>query len=103
MLLGLTLLSIMLSGTILVILVTRRPSFGCYGETQVQRIERSNEGLRRSEELSRQMGQRVIDSNGELMEDNRLTRDGSAAVLADLRIIRKELKSQYHPDHERSA
>ncbi len=105
MLIGLTVLSVLLSGTALVIFITQHGSFGCYGESRVQRIERSNEGVRRSEELSRQMDQRVIDAIHELIDDNRLTRDGNAAVLVDLRIVRKELISQYHPhsDKERSA
>jgi hypothetical protein len=57
-----SLLAIMLSGVAIVILITQRRSMGCFTE----RIERAQEGTRRSNELKRQSDERVIDRVNDL-------------------------------------
>lgn len=57
-----SIVAILLSGTACVILLTQRKSLGCFTE----RIELSNEGKRRSEELTRQSNERVIERVADL-------------------------------------
>ncbi len=81
--------SIVLSGIAIVILLTQRRSMGCYTE----RIERTQEGTRRSNELKRQSDERLR----EALLDHRI----------EYSLIREELKAvrqaYRHLHDERSA
>jgi hypothetical protein len=93
--------AILVSGIAIVILLTRSRSIGCFTEQLAERIELSNAGVRSSEELTRQWTERLRQTIVESMEQDKITQESTFAVLANLRTIRNEMKSQYHP--ERSA
>ena len=95
-----SIVSILLSGTALVILLTQRKSMGCFTE----RVERAQEGTRRSNELKRQSDERLRDEIKLQREERQLARDEGIAIFNELMKMQHECKHAHNGHHtERSA